>query len=361
MNEVGISYVVPIRCDAGCGGHPGLGRCLEQLRDTGIDVLVVDGSSGAAQLIHKEAFVGVRHLPVEIGPGINGKVRAVHTGVAAAIHERVVIADDDVRFEPGLLQRVAGLLNRADLVVPQNYFSEPQRWHTYWDTARTLLNRAFGHDYPGTLAVRRSMFVDMGGYDETALFENLELIRTVRAAGGRVLWAPDVFVPRVAPSTSGFLNQRVRQAYDDLAQPVRLIGELSLLPLVAWGISRHRRALRAGLVTTVILAEWGRRQHGGRHIFPFSASLAAPLWVIERACCVWFAVWLRVVKGGVRYRGSRLRKAASPEMQLRRQRATSLSLLHGRRHTTASSEIARTGIVGRSVDVRPGGARPHRG
>ena len=360
MTLVGLSYVVPVRCDDACDGHDGLRRSLEHLRDAGVDVVVVDGSSGVAGTTHREVFLSVRHLSIGMGPGVNGKVVAVHTGVAAAIHERVIIADDDVRFGRGLLQRLADLLEEADLVVPQNYFSDPQRWHTYWDTARTLLNRTFGHDYPGTLAVRRSMFVDMGGYDGSALFENLELIRTVRAAGGRVLWAPDVFVPRIPPSTSAFLNQRVRQAYDDLAQPVRLIGELSWLPLVTWGISRHRRALLAGLATAVALAEWGRRQDGGRQVFPVTASLAAPLWMVERACCVWVAVWLRVVKGGVRYRGSRLRKAASPEVKLRRQGATSLPLPHGRRHTTAWNEIARSGTAVQPGDVRPGAAHLHR-
>lgn len=319
MTRVGISYVVPIRCDTHCGGHLGLGRSLELLRDAGIDVVVVDGSSGVGELTHKAAFLCVRHLMVEIRPGINGKVRAVHTGVAAAVHERVVIADDDVRFDPRLLERLAGQLEDADLVVPQNHFAEPHRWHTYWDAARTLINRAFGHDYPGTLAVRQSMFVNMGGYDEAALFENLELIRTVRAAGGRVLWAADIFVPRVGPSTSTFLRQRVRQAYDDLGQPLRLACELSLLPLFAWTALRHRGALSAAVGSTVVLAEVGRRRDGGRQVFPAMASLAAPLWVAERACCVWIAVWLRVVKGGVLYRGSRLRKAASPLRKLRHQ------------------------------------------
>ena len=312
-----ISYVVPIRCDVDCGGHRGLRHSLERLRDAGTDVIVVDGSSVSAQLTHGDTFRGVRYRVVENRPGLNGKVRAVHVGVSAAKHAWVVIADEDVRFDRHLLERLAGRLEDADLVVPQNYFIEPWRWHTHWDTARTLLNRALGHDYPGTLALRQSMFAVMGGYDETALFENLELIRTVRAAGGRVLWAPDIFVPRIGPTTSAFLRQRVRQAYDDLGQPLRLVLELSLLPLVAWAMSRHRRGLKIAVGSTVALAELGRWRHGGREVFPRRACLAAPFWVAERACCVWVALWLRVARGGVLYRGGRLRKAASSPRELR--------------------------------------------
>ena len=65
-----------------------------------------------------------------------------------------MIADDDVRYEPAALRRAAELLDEHDLVRPQNFF-EPLPWHARWDTARTLLNRGFGRDYPGTLAVRR--------------------------------------------------------------------------------------------------------------------------------------------------------------------------------------------------------------
>ena len=46
--------------------------------------------------------------------------------------------------------RAGGPARRHDLVRPQNYF-EPLPWHARWDTARTLLNRGLGRDYPGTL------------------------------------------------------------------------------------------------------------------------------------------------------------------------------------------------------------------
>ena len=120
-----------------------------------------------------------------------GKVNGVVTGVRECSHERVVIADDDVRYDAAALRRVVALLDEADLVRPQNYF-DPLPWHARWDTARSLLNRVFTGDpafpvgdFPGTLAVRRSAFLASGAYDGDALFENLELMRTIRAAGGR--------------------------------------------------------------------------------------------------------------------------------------------------------------------------------
>lgn len=101
------------------------------------EVIVVDGSSPEIFARHHEAWRGlVSHIPVDPEHrGRYGKVNGVLTGVEAAHHERVVMADDDVRYdEPGLL-RVATLLRDADLVRPQNYF-DPLPWHARWDTDR---------------------------------------------------------------------------------------------------------------------------------------------------------------------------------------------------------------------------------
>jgi hypothetical protein len=79
---------------------------------------------------------------------------------------RELIADDDVRYDAAGLDRMRALLDGADLVRPQNYF-HPLPWHARWDTARTLLNRSLGGDYPGTFGVRLSTFRRMGGYTAT--------------------------------------------------------------------------------------------------------------------------------------------------------------------------------------------------
>lgn len=324
-----LTYIVPLRCDGKCGGHQALTAMLERLAAADIEVLVADGSVPfIAERFHRFGAPGIRSIALTPAEGHNGKVQAVCAGIAAASHERVIIADDDVLYAPSQALQLGQLLRKAHLVVPQNYFVGRPRWHTLWDTARTLLNRCFAHDFPGTLAIRRSAFIHVGGYDDGVLFENLELIRTIRAAGGRVHWADDVFIGRLAPEPRVFVSQRVRQAYDDLAQPSRLAFEASLLPMIVFGL-RRPRWLVAGLVLASAFAEIGRRRGGAARFFSPRATLAAPLWVAERAVCVWIAIGLRLARGGVRYRTSRLSTAATSERRLQRRIAESESWLPG--------------------------------
>ncbi|MDG4805714.1 glycosyltransferase [Micromonospora sp. WMMD1120] len=303
-----VTYVLPLRWHT----DTGLAELTDYLRwlAARVDVVVVDGSPPDLFARHGEAWRGlVRHRPPDPDrQGLNGKVVGVHTGIDAARHEQVVIADDDVRYDEAGLHAVHRLLDRVDLVRPQNYFY-PLPWHAWWDTGRTLLNRALGDDYPGTLAIRRSTFLAMGGYDADVLFENLELIRTVRAYGGVEAAPAWLYVRRLPPDAAHFRGQRVRQAYDDLAQPVRLLTALAVLPTMA--VASRRPRLLLGLTLTVVaLAETGRRRAAGNAVFPASTALAAPLWLLERGVCSWLAVAQRVLLGGVRYHHTRIRQPA---------------------------------------------------
>ncbi|HKH65085.1 MAG TPA: glycosyltransferase family 2 protein [Solirubrobacterales bacterium] len=325
MNErLDLSYVVPIRWRDG-EQREELAGYLATIAADCAEVIVVDGSAPEVFAANAAAFgEGVTHLPPDEGEEcLMGKVSGVRTGVRLAACERVVLADDDVRYEPEALRRAARLLDEHDLVRPQNYFSELP-WHARWDTARTLLNRSLGRDYPGTLAVRRSRMLAMGLYDGDVLFENLELIRTVRAHGGSSVAPLDLYVARVPPSASHFWGQRIRQAYDDFALPARMALWLALLPALA--LARRfgrpggdKTALPAGAAGVAIaLAEVGRRRAGGARVFPATSSLLAPLWVLERAVCAWLAVLQRLRFGGVRYGDSVIPLAAHSERQLRR-------------------------------------------
>jgi hypothetical protein len=268
--------------------------------------------------VHRQAWGDlVIHLPVD--PTLrsaNGKVGGVLTGVQKARHEKIVVADDDVRYDDIGLAHVSTGLDDNHLVRPQSYF-EPLPWHARWDTARTLLNRAFGNDFPGTLAVRRSTLTALGGYDGDSLFENLELLRTFEAAGCRIANCPWLYVRRVPPSVAQFGHQRVRQAYESFAQPWRMAAELSIAPAIAIVAAAGRLPMTASVVATVVIAESGRRRAGGTNVFPATSSLLAPCWLLERGVCSWVAVWLRLGRGGQPYGAVTLRKAASSTRALR--------------------------------------------
>lgn len=320
-----LSYVVPVRWHDG-EQRQGLAAYLEAIAPHCAEVIVVDGSPPPVFAANAAAWgEQARHVPPAAEDAcLMGKVAGVRTGVRLASRDRVVIADDDVRYDLAALRRTACLLDAHDLVRPQNFFAHLP-WHARWDTARTLLNRGFGRDYPGTLAVRRGRLLRMGLYDGDVLFENLELIRTVRAHGGSVAEPLDLYVARVPPSASHFWGQRVRQAYDDFALPLRMALWLAVLPLLALSSVRRRPAWTLAPATlAVALAELGRRRAGGRAVFPASAALLAPLWVLERGVCAWLAVLQRVRFGGARYGDSVIPVAAHSERQLRR-RATARS------------------------------------
>lgn len=320
-----LSYVLPLRSRPGDGGTEELTGYLEWLSEQ-VELVIVDGSDRSSFRTHRDLWSRfATHVPpADDIRCANGKVRGVLTGLRLVTRECVVIADDDVRYDDDGLRHMARLLAGADLVRPQNYF-DPLPWHARWDTARILSNRAVGSDFPGTLGVRRSFLASVGGYDGDVLFENLELMRTVTAAGGRIVDQPTLFVRRRPPTFARFLEQRPRQAYDDWAQPLRFAAFLATGPSLAV-LARHRpRGLVLAAGATILVAGIGRARNGGRRVFDRASPLFAPLWVGERAILAWVALARRLMGRGCPYAGTVINRAATPARVLRRRLRAPLS------------------------------------
>jgi hypothetical protein len=312
------TYILPIKASRPATGSD-FTAYLQWLSSVVREVIVVDDSLPQVFAAHASAWGNfVRHVAPE--PSLAtpmGKVGNVITGINLASCERLIIADDDVRYDRSSLSRLVAALDEVDVARPQNYF-EPLPWHARWDTSRMLLNRMTGGDWPGTQAVRRSILRATGGYDGSAMFENLELVRTVLAAGGREASCLDIYVLRRPSTARHFWAQRIRQAYDEIARPGRLLIQLAILPItIALASAGHWLFILWIAAGVVALAELGRRRGGGARVFPFTTALFAPLWVAERAVCSWLAVLSRVFLGGVRYRGTVLKLAANPVRVLR--------------------------------------------
>jgi hypothetical protein len=314
-----LDYILPLKVAPGTDATE-LTNYLRQVSELA-HVIVVDGSGQESFDLHDTLWADtVTHVRPD--PDLrfsNGKVNGVLTGFRHCRFDKVVIADDDVRYEPRQLHRLELALDTADLVRPQNYF-QPLPWHARWDTARSLLNRALaGGDFPGTLGLRLTPQLRARGYDGDVLFENLELIRTVRAAGGRERVMLDFYVRRLPPTAGHFRRQRLRQAYDSFAQPGRLLVELALLPTAVL-LARRPRRLAALVSVALGTAELGRRRANGKAVFPAATAWFAPAWLAERALYSWLAVAERVLHGGVRYSNHRLRCAAHSVSELAERR-----------------------------------------
>lgn len=283
----------------------GFNEYFHMLKAAGYEVLVVDGSPGHVFRAHAHAWrESARH--VEVDPQfrfLNGKVNGVHTGVALAQCEKIILADDDIRYTADDVRKMCRLLDGFELVRPQNYLA-PLPWWARLEGARMLINRGVLRtgDYPGTCGLRRSAMLRVGHYDGDVLFDNEELVRHFIVQGASVCHANDFFILKRPPTLGKWREQRPRQAYEDFVMRAKTLTFMAMLPLAALiALQGGGAALLVYLVvlsvTSIVLAERGRRGSARRY-FPAHVPLHAPLWVLERAVSVYWALYWRLRYGG---------------------------------------------------------------
>jgi hypothetical protein len=196
--DYSCTYLLPLRRTfASAAEDAQFAAYFRALVSARCDVIVVDGSPAEVYTRHHEAWSHLcRHQAVDPRyTYLNGKVNGVHTGVASARSEKIILADDDIRYTAAEITRVCKLLDRHDMVRPQNYLS-PLPWWGRTEAARMLINRGVlrAGDYPGTCAFRASTFRRLGHYDGDVLFDNEEIVRHFAANGANVCYARDFFV-----------------------------------------------------------------------------------------------------------------------------------------------------------------------
>jgi hypothetical protein len=276
------------------------------LHGAGWDVLVVDGSPPPVFEQNHQAWSAIcRHEPVDRCFGyLNDKVNGIHTGVDLATTEKIILADDDIRYSPSQIDRVCELLDNFDVVRPQN-FLRPLPWWARMEAARMLINRATLRtaDYPGTCAFRRSTMLRVGHYDGDVLFDNEEIIRHFAREGAAINYATNLFVQKAPPRFQKWIEQRPRQAYEDFGLRIKT-GIFLCLPLLAvfvgcvagWkGFFIYLLALS---LIAVALAAAGRLRGTAGRYFPWSICLFAPLWIVERTLSTYWALYWHFAHGG---------------------------------------------------------------
>jgi hypothetical protein len=311
---VRCTYLLPIRRARADGAEAeDFARYFRRLARSGCEVLVVDGSPPEVFEEHARAWRGAcRHAAVDPKyTYLNGKVNGVHTGVGLAACERILLADDDIRYTSEDVARACALLGRHEMVRPQNYLY-PLPWWARTESARMLVNRGALRtgDYPGTCAFRRSAFLRVGHYDGDVLFDNEEIVRHFVMQGAQVHYALDFFILKRPPTFPKWVEQRPRQAYEDFVMRAKTALFMSLVPaaLALFLLAGTPAALAlAALVSAcaVALAVRGIRRDAAYKFFPARVALYAPLWVLERALSVYWALYWRAARGGYPF-GDRL-------------------------------------------------------
>ncbi|MGI8821496.1 MAG: glycosyltransferase [Chthoniobacterales bacterium] len=279
---------------------------FEMLRAAGCELVVVDGSPPEIFAQHRAVWSDLaRHEAVDRRFGyLNDKVNGIHTGVELASCEKIVLADDDIRYTAADIEKMRALLEDYEMVRPQNFFA-PLPWWARMESARMLINRAtlkIG-DYPGTCAFRRSTMLRLGHYDGDVLFDNEEIVRHFARTGAKIDYAVDFFVQKRPPSLQKWKEQRPRQAYEDfglraktalfLALPILIV-----LSAVAAGFAGAVLGIMLISIFAIALACAGGARGEASEYIPAWTCLYAPLWIFERSFSTYWAVYWRLRHGG---------------------------------------------------------------
>jgi hypothetical protein len=270
------------------------------------EIIVIDGSPPEVFAQNKSAFGNVcRHEPVDRRYRyLNDKVNGVHTGVALASFEKIILADDDIRYTSGQIAPILQLLDQYEVVRPQN-FLRPLPWWAKMESARMLINRATlrAADYPGTCAFRRSAFLACGHYDGDVLFDNEEIIRHFAQHGCAIAYANDLFVRRRPPTFCKWLEQRPRQAYEDFGMRSKTalffgLPWLLIATAARFGLRGILSFIVAVLLGSIFIAWRGRARGRAARFFPLQSCFFAPLWVAERMGSTYWAFYWFLTRGG---------------------------------------------------------------
>jgi cellulose synthase/poly-beta-1,6-N-acetylglucosamine synthase-like glycosyltransferase len=190
-----------------------------------LEVIVVDDGSTDSTAARVQAL-GLPNVRL-IRQANAGNPAALNTGVAAALHDLLVLVDGDTVFEPSAMRA---------LVAP---FADPHvgavSGNTKVGNRRGLLGRWQHIEYvigfnldrrmfdvlrcmptvPGAIgAFRRTSLASVGGVSDDTLAEDTDLTMSICRAGWRVVYAPQARAWTEAPSSLGQLwRQRYRWCY----------------------------------------------------------------------------------------------------------------------------------------------------
>lgn len=294
------SYVVIFDEAGGAATLREFADYLGSLSAAGCETIVLDRSQGEVLEAHRRVLRWVaRHVAVRRDHlSVTGVIDPTRAAALVASVEKVIVADPDIRYSAAEVERVCELLDRHEVVEPQDYL-DPLPWWSGIEAGRILVNRAIDPqpDHGATFGFRRSIVTALPPLGHSVAGDQ---VRRLSAAGAEVYAPPQLFVKREPSRLTDWLATRAPEASNDFDLPVRSAFFLSLLPLLA-ALSFFGGLRIAGAFATAVaigaVAFAVRGRFEASRYFPMRAVLFAPAWVLERSFSVWWALFRRLRAG----------------------------------------------------------------
>jgi hypothetical protein len=280
------SYVVIVHSDSDPLAIAGY---LATLSPAQCDVVILDYSTPDVFEEHRHVLRWAgRHVSLSKNTDI------VRAAIELAACEKVIVATDDVRYSVDDIEMMCQLLERHDVVEPQQYLW-PLPWWSGIDAGKMLVHRGierFG-DRSSTYAFRRTVVRQIRGAD----VGNDHAIRRLAMRGADVHAAGDFFVRRNPPEFADWVRTRPQHAEQDFAVPGKTIVFLALIPVMIALVFFAGARVAGGFAGLVALFSSGlaiRGRIGAAAFYPLKTCLFAPVWVLERSISVYWALFRRV-------------------------------------------------------------------
>ena len=279
-----------------------LAAYLSDIAASDFEVIVVDASSPEHLEENRRVLRWVcRHTAAKPQHVTGfGKIDVLRAAIDLASCDKVIVADEHVRYSPEALDDVTALLEMHEVVEPQDYF-DPMPWWGGIEAGRILVHRSISPipDRGSTFGFRKRSVSGLRSLDHAALAH--DYVRRLASQGAEVFTSMQLFVRRMPPAFSDWIRELPRRAEEEFRMPATAVLFFMLIPsLIAvtlLGGARMAGTIAAGIAFASIgLALRGRI--GAGRFFPWRACFFAPVWILQRSVSIYCGLLWRVSRGG---------------------------------------------------------------
>src|SRR3954451_13537156 len=163
------SYLVVIERDREASGDlRDLGSYLSTLAVAGCEVIVIDDSPAPAFENNRRVLRWVsRHIAARPRHrNFSGTIDVVRTAIDVSTCDKIIVAEENVRYDGEAVDQICELLDLHEVVEPQDYF-DPLPWWIGIEAGRMLVHRGVEPlpDHGATFGMRKSSIRGLRGVD----------------------------------------------------------------------------------------------------------------------------------------------------------------------------------------------------